>query len=290
MGREDDTPLIADIDYNASGQRTRVAYVTDDGSGFATTYTYDPDTFRMIRLTTVRGRDGRSLQDLHYVYDAVGNVTSIRDNAQQTVFFANARVEPHQDYTYDALYRLVEAHGREHAAQNNAQRDDTDFAAIAGIPFPNSPEALQRYTEDYAYDSVGNILSMTHIGGAIERWRRRYRYADDNDRLLATSVPTDGANEFSASYSYDPHGNMTRMPHLPTMQWDFMDQLHASSRQVVNEGSPETTFYVYDASGQRVRKVTERAAEPREAATPRSERLYLGACEIYRSTRMMAVR
>jgi RHS repeat-associated protein len=281
-GAEDAAPLIAAIDYNARGQRTRVAYATADGSGFTTTYTYDPETFRMIRLHTVRGRDGRSMQDLNHVYDPAGNVTSIRDNAQQTVFFANAQVEPHNDYTYDALHRLIEAHGREHAAQNNAQRDDRDSAPIVGIPFPNSSEALQRYREEYAYDRVGNILSMTHIGGAIERWRRLYRYADDNDRLLATTVPTDGASEFSASYSYDTHGNMARMPHLPAMQWDFMDQLQSSSRQVVNEGTPETTYYVYDATGQRVRKVTERFAAPGEVPIRRSERLYFGAFEIYR--------
>ena len=51
------------------------------------------------------------------------------------------------------------------------------------------------------------------------------------------------------------------MPHLPLMQWDFRDQLQATSQQVVNNGgTPETTYYVYDAGGQRVRKVTERQA------------------------------
>ena len=41
---------------------------------------------------------------------------------------------------------------------------------------------------------------------------------------------------------------MTAMPHLTLMQWDFKDQLRATSRQAVNNGTPETTFYVYDAS------------------------------------------
>jgi RHS repeat-associated protein len=51
---------------------------------------------------------------------------------------------------------------------------------------------------------------------------------------------------------------------------------------VVNSGSPETTYYVYDASGQRVRKVTERQAAEGEAPTRKDERLYLGGFEIYR--------
>src|SRR5690606_12203303 len=143
--------------------------------------------------------------------------------------------------------------------QNSFQLDATEFNSIIGIPFPNSPEALQRFVEEYAYDSVGNILSMRHVGGAVERWTRRYRYAEGNNRLLATSVPGNGEGQFSDAYTYDAHGNMTRMPHLSLMQWDFKDQLQASAQQVVSNGDPpETTYYVYNATGERVRKVTER--------------------------------
>ena len=67
------------------------------------------------------------------------------------------------------------------------------------------------------------------------------------------------------------------MPHLTLMQWDFKDQLSATSRQVVNDGTAETTYYVYDAAGQRVRKVTER-----QNGTRKNERIYLGGFEIYR--------
>jgi RHS repeat-associated protein len=74
---------------------------------------------------------------------------------------------------------------------------------------------------------------------------------------------------------------MTGMPHLTRMQWDFKDRLSATSRQAVNanpppDKAPETTFYVYDASGQRVRKVTERQN------SRKAERIYLGGFEIYR--------
>jgi RHS repeat-associated protein len=75
---------------------------------------------------------------------------------------------------------------------------------------------------------------------------------------------------------------MTRMPHLPVMQWTFLDQLQASSKQVVSDGMPETTYYVYDAAGQRVRKVTERKAAADSTPTRKDERLYLGGFEIYR--------
>jgi RHS repeat-associated protein len=45
---------------------------------------------------------------------------------------------------------------------------------------------------------------------------------------------------------------------------------------------PETTYYVYDANGQRVRKVTERQAASGQTPTRLKERIYLGGFEIYR--------
>src|SRR5678815_5176917 len=61
------------------------------------------------------------------------------------------------------------------------------------------------------------------------------------------------------------------------MQWNFKDELQATSTQVVNNGTPETTFYVYDATGRRIRKVTER-----QNGTRKSEHIYLAGAEIYR--------
>ena len=46
-----------------------------------------------------------------------------------------------------------------------------------------------------------------------------------------------------------------------------------------NAAAPETTYYVYDAGGQRVRKVTERA---QRRIPTRKERIYLGGFEVYR--------
>jgi RHS repeat-associated protein len=84
------------------------------------------------------------------------------------------------------------------------------------------------------------------------------------------------------TYSHDDHGNVTSMPHLPRMLWDFKDQLRVVSRQIVGASPPpgiaaETTYYVYDSTGQRARKVTER-----QNGTRRSEQLYLGGLDVYR--------
>jgi RHS repeat-associated protein len=99
-----------------------------------------------------------------------------------------------------------------------------------------------------------------------------------SNRLSSTRV----GSETIERYTYDPHGSMTSMTHLPAMRWDYGDRLQASGRQMFNGGTPETTYYVYDASGQRVRKVTEREAASGVDPTRMKERLYLGGLEIYR--------
>src|SRR5262249_23671706 len=113
-------------------------------------------------------------------------------------------------------------------------------------------------------------------------WTRNYSYNEPsliepgkrNNRLSSTEVGSN--NPISESYAHDEHGNMIKMPHLPLMRWNFKDQLQATSRQVVNNGTPETTYYVYDASGQRMRKVTER-----HNGTRKNERIYLSGFEVY---------
>ena len=115
------TPFVLDVDYNAKGQRERIEY----GNGTSASYAYDPLTFRLTHLQTLRGVE--RLQDLAYTYDPAGNITHIQDDAQQTVFFANTVVEPHADYTYDALYQLIAATGREHIGQTG-QVDHSEHA------------------------------------------------------------------------------------------------------------------------------------------------------------------
>lgn len=306
---------VADIDYDAKGQRQRIDYK----NGASTFYSYDPLTFRLTKLQTRRrasdfpGDDpqqpdpawpGRYVQNLHYTYDPVGNITHIQDDAQQIIFFANQLVEPSNDYIYDALYRLIQASGREHLGQNANQRRNPPTAPDAFNAFhtrlghPGNGQAMGTYIERYVYDAVGNFLQMQHRGTdpAHQGWTRAYDYLapslieagtgtplKTNNRLTRTTLNPAGTTPQSEIYGHDVHGNMTRMSHLSQMRWDYRDQLTATARQVVNNGgTPETTYYVYDASGQRIRKVTERQATAPDVATKKVERIYLGGIEVYR--------
>jgi RHS repeat-associated protein len=290
------TPFVAGIDYTARGQRERIAY----GNGAGTRYTYDPLTFRLIRLFTGRnasaypddcppippaGWPGCAVQNLRYTYDPVGNLTRVQDDAQQTIYFRNQRVEPSNDYVYDAVYQLIEATGREHIGQSTQPQTTWSDGFRTRLPHPNVDQAMRRYAERYTFDAAGNILSTVHQAGDGS-WTRAYAYTEASlldagqvgNRLSATQVGS-GPRE---PYAYDAHGSMTSMPHLPLMRWSFLDQLWASSQQAVEEGTPETTYYVYDAAGQRVRKVTERQAPAVQTPARKDERIYLGGFEVYR--------
>jgi RHS repeat-associated protein len=284
-GAERATPFVTNVDYNAKGQRVSIEYGILDGEGLSkvrTDYSYDPERFRLIRLLTTRGKETQ-LQDLNYCYDPAGNITSIRDHAQQTIYFEGQVVEPHNAYVYDAIYRLIAAQGREHIGQVGQPTPPSwDDKWQVNLPHPNDGQAMRRYQQSYQYDPVGNFQRVIHVA-RNGNWTRSYDYREASqievgkvsNRLTATAI-----GETRERYQHDAHGNMTRMPHLgvsagseeSNLKWGFDDRL----RKVELPGGGDA-FYVYDASGQRVRKVVERSASIRC-----EEQRYLTGFEILR--------
>jgi RHS repeat-associated protein len=307
---------VANVDYDAKGQRLRIDYK----NGASTRYTYDTETFRLTHLYTRRGEtftddcDNPSpppatiaapetpvagtpcgLQNLRYTYDPAGNITHIHDDAQQVIYFRNRRVEPSNDFAYDALYRLIEATGREHLGQAGGAPipHSHDDAGRVGLLHPGDGNAMGTYIERYVYDAVGNLLAMQHRGSdpANPGWSRGYTYGETSltedgtggnltktsNRLTSITLNPKGSNPVVEPYLHDVHGNMVRMPHLgggaaaPNMDWDHKDQLRHADL-----GGGGAAYFVYDASGERVRKVWEKAPGLIE------ERIYLGGFEVFR--------
>jgi RHS repeat-associated protein len=289
------TPFVSNIDYNAKGQRLLIEY----GNGASTNYEYDKNTFRLTHLTTKRKTDKVALQALSYFYDPIGNITHIQDDAdiQNVVFFRNKRVEPSNDYTYDAIYRLIQASGREQLGLNGGQPlppapSSYNDVPRVGLLHPGDGNAIGTYSEQYQYDAAGNFVKFMHegTGPANPGWTRSYTYSEPSlleagkvsNRLTSTALG--GSQTLSEPYTYDLHGNMTSMPQLQVMVSDFKDQLTMTRRQAVNAGDTdgvahqgERTYCVYDAAGQRVRKTTESAA-----GIKTKERFYIGGYELYR--------
>ena len=265
---------------DARGLRLSAEY----GNGRLARFSYDPDTLRLDRMTTVMAgaQPGPAIQDLRYVYDPMGNVTFVGDEAQQTIFFDNAVARAERRYVYDALYQLVAATGREHAtAANSAIHDRTDGQVESHLPHPNDTAAIRPYTETYAYDLAGNITEVRHAAaGGAGSWTQRFRYAyevtpaDRTNRLARSSRPGDpDAGPFSQTYDHDVYGNMTRLnsPTPGELVWNAFDQLASADL-----GGGGVAHYAYGSTGGRVRKVILRQG------ALRTERIYLGALEIYR--------
>lgn len=123
----------------------------------------------------------------------------------------------------------------------------------------------------------------------ILQWTRNYIYnepshletARTSNRLSSTSI---GSSTENYKYEGDAgrHGNITSMPSVPIMTWDFNDQLRSTARSVSQDGTPETTWYVYDYTGERVRKVTDSLASAGDTPRRTKERIYVGV-EIFRT-------
>jgi RHS repeat-associated protein len=275
--------VISESHHDAKGRRLDTLL----GNDVRTEWFYDPLTGRPSRqLTGVDGTPAaQALQDRFYTYDPVGNVVSVRDDAQQTHFFANAVVRPESHFEFDAIYQLVRATGRELAgAANSAVRNHT-HPAVATLPHPNDLHAVRTYTEDYDYDDLGNLTEHRHRfrtqAGVGAGWTRTYRYLRDDDpadrtnRLARTTAPGDNpAGPFTALYDHDVRGNMTSMPHLQRLDWDVSDRLRE-----VDLGGGGTATYVYGTGGQRVRKIVDRAGDLR------LEWLFLGPAMLFRRRR-----
>jgi RHS repeat-associated protein len=288
------TSFVSNTNYNAKGQRELIAY----GNGAQTAYGYDPFTFRLTRLRTTRTTGLNELasqlftnpavvQDLHYTYDPAGNITRVADTSLARLSSTGLADNASCDYTYDAIYRLIEATGREHVGQTAFDfapplGERRDYPFLGPRAHPNDLQGMRRYSERYEYDAVGNFKLMRHIanGGS---WKRAYEYEEVSlieasklsNRLTKTTVGN-GSN-FIETYTYtdalgnDVHGCMTAVNGMK-MVWDFKDQL-----QQVDLGGGGTAYYVYDAGGQRVRKVIQTQAGMRK-----QERIYLRGFEIYR--------
>jgi RHS repeat-associated protein len=301
---------VASIDYDAKGRRVRIEY----RNGANTRYCYDPATFRLTELHTVRGpatSDGRDdaepagrispparqpqgkadcLQSLYYTYDPVGNITHIDDSVHETVFFKNRRVKPSKDFIYDALYQLIQATGREHLGQGGvlvaSHEDGARFS-------PNDGNAMATYVERYVYDVTGNLLRMDHRGSdaANAGWTRLYDYLEPSliedgshgdalkrgNRLTRTTINPNGAEPQVEAYQHDVHGNIVRMPHLGAgSPVPNMQWDYRDQLRQIDLGGGGVAHYVYDAGGKRVRKVRAKTAALIE------ERIYIGVFEIYR--------
>jgi RHS repeat-associated protein len=265
------TTFVSSIDYDEKGRRKSITYDEGDGtSTFATTaYTYDAHSYRLTSFKTTRDSDTKLLQHVKYVYDAVGNIVATEDLQDEDVYFTTSpSPDGDADYTYDAVYRLIEATGREHEGIVGAQDDQESPHDFKDIKHANNPNGFREYTQTYSYDKVGNVSTFKHAPVGAAAWTRTYTYATGSDQLTKTKVNSDPDKTFT----HDAHGNITDIAHLDAVNWDYADQMSH-----VEISTDQDVYFNYDSSGRRVRKVW-----VTNSGNLRRERIYLGGFEVWR--------
>lgn len=274
--------VIADIANSLEDQRETARL----GNGVTISRQYDPMTRRVTQITARRpAAPGRAalLQDLHYTYDPVGNITTCRDLAHGTgaggssaFFNGAAAVSADRRYRYDGFYRLVGCEGRAHPGLTRHHGRPTSMPLSDG-------SLLERFTQTYSYDVSGNMTRLRHSGG-VSNWTQDF-WVDAASNLARPVNGADGLPVANPAADFGSGGERIRMDHLSQMAWRHDQRL---SRVVIvdrsADGRPDDDeVYVYDAGGARTRKITRRLLA--DGSLDRREVLYLGGCEIHRHFR-----
>ncbi|AEA66851.1 MULTISPECIES: RHS repeat-associated core domain-containing protein [Pseudomonas] len=249
--------IAKDFVYNALGQVESQTL----GNGVISRAVFDPANGRLTSLCA--SVSGRTLQDLHYSYDAVGNVTRIEDKVQPARFGHNQRVEAISTFAYDSLYQLIRATGREAAGLSVAALSKT----------PVDPGQLFNFTEHYEYDAGGNLTKLRHAREG-NHYTRTLNIAATSNRLLSWRT---GHSMPATAMDFDANGNQQSLDLGRVLQWNSRNQLDSVLLVQREDRLPDIERYGYDSSGLRVRKIQTTYAS---SATQTREVRYLPGLEI----------
>jgi RHS repeat-associated protein len=245
----DSTTYVQHIAYNAHGQRTLIAY----GNGMMTRHAYEPQTFRLARMRSEPYRQSSPLaytpsgaaplQDYAYVHDLAGNILTIHDRTPaggipNTAPGLNAL---ERIFTYDPLYRLLSATGRE--------CDVPPALPWLDEPRCTDPTRTRAYQERYRYDPLGNLLQLHHQVNSGNA-NRGFELAAGSNRLATVTLGL-----LVYHYVYDVNGNLTQEATARHFEWDHSDRMRAYRTQPGNAEPSVHAQYLYDATGQRVKKL-----------------------------------
>lgn len=278
-GRVPPTDVISGVLHSISGQRETATL----GNGITLRRQYDPLSARVTRITARRSSAGGRqplLQDMHYFYDPVGNITTTRDlahdpagGAASAFFTGNAAVSAERRYEYDAFYRLTACAGRAHPALTGGHNRPTMLPLADG-------SALERFTQSYTYDVSGNLTRLRH-SGVLSNWTKDF-WVDAASNRSRPVNGADGNPVVTPLAGFGAGGERAEMDHIGQMVWRHDQKL---ARVIIidrsADGRPDDDeVYLYDAGGTRMKKITRRLLG--DGSTERREVTYLGGCEFHR--------
>ncbi len=267
--QQETVDYVANMRYNAKSQRKTLTR----GNGTQTAYHYDPRTFAVTKILT-QATDQTGGEDFsqydRYAYDPVGNVIVKQDHTMATVHFRNAKVTPANQYMFDSLYRLVEAQGRQQV------QEPTSVAQHLGRKHhAHDLNALENYIERYTYDTAGNLYELQRQanGNSVGSYTTRLVVSNTSNRAIDAALHT-GLTPDEVDRYFDAAGNQLETGKAMQLQWNYRNNIAAVDFEAGNK-----SYYVYNGTGQRTRKVVE---DHSGSAVKITETLYFGAAEIHR--------
>ncbi|HCZ4708908.1 TPA: RHS repeat protein [Salmonella enterica subsp. enterica serovar Saintpaul str. CFSAN004144] len=272
--------LLESFSYSAAGQPLEEVA----GNGVTTTYSYEPQTQRLSNIAALRSSDNVTLQALGYAYDPVGNITAVSDGTVSQQYFRNQATAGSRVFSYDALYQLVSASGRENAG-NTASQGNALPALIS--PVPTDSSQYVNYTRNYSYDDSGNLQTLTHTGAG--NWTQTMVTDTQSNRSLrqnsdSSLTPAD----ISSGNWFDARGNLltlqTSASTSDTMVWNSDNHLQTVvlvSRSSTDISQNDREVYQY-RDGIRVRKQTRTLVNSDSGLWNVEEVVYLPALELRR--------
>ncbi|TWP24608.1 type IV secretion protein Rhs [Apibacter muscae] len=255
---------VEKIGYDKFEQRNYLKYC----NGSETSYTYDPQRRRLTNLQvwsnpkSPQASGGkRQIMNNQYTYDAVSNVLSVTNATPLPANGQSLAGGPMKhEYSYDGLYRLVQAQGT----------------------YTGADQKTASYTLEMGYDNLHNIvtkkqhLSQKNImfnGGLKAGYDLAYTYdktkrnqiseIEDINYRTEENKPEEKRNERKA-YSYDANGNLVYI-NTALAKKDGRETTHTNERKlrwdeenrlVALDDNGYISNYWYDASGERVVKTS----------------------------------
>ncbi|MGT9851954.1 RHS repeat-associated core domain-containing protein [Vibrio parahaemolyticus] len=246
--------IVKSLTYSAAGQKLR----EEQGNGVVTTYSYEPETQRLIGIKTERptghALGAKVLQDLRYEYDPVGNVVKIHNDAEETRFWRNQKIEPENTYTYDSLYQLVSATGREMA---NAIQQNSHLPSTI-IPLSSDSSAYTNYTRTYTYDEVGNLTQVRHSSPATSNNYTTTMTVSDSSNRSVQSTLTENVSVVDGFFTVG--GQQKQLQAGQHLIWTPRNELLKATPVIRDGDTDDVESYRYDAGSQRLLKVSKQKA------------------------------
>lgn len=235
--------IIKSVDYSAAGQKRR----EEHGNGVVTTYTYEPQTQRLIAIKTEHPVKKKTFQDLRYEYDPVGNVLCVTNDAEETRFWHNQKVVPENRYTYDSLYQLVSASGREMANTGQQSSSLPDSS-----PFDKA--TCTNYTRNYSYDCAGNMTHIRHSASATNNsYTTEITVSNRSNRAVLKTL---AATPDKVDTLFTPGGQQIQLMPGQTLAWTARAELHKVMPVTRDGAAGDSEHYRYGADSQRILKIS----------------------------------